>query len=84
MVQDMPTPRPATPTHRLADHLLGDRGPLEDFVRSRRADGRSWRLIARDLYEATDRGVDLTYQTLWTWFPDSAEELDQASAEATG
>ena len=59
-----------TPTHRLADLLLGDDGPLETFVRSRRP--RSWRLIARDLYEATN--LDLTYETLRSWFPDEAGE----------
>lgn len=65
-----------TPHRRLADILLGDNGPLETFVRSRRPD-RAWRLISRDLYEATDKQVDLTYETLRSWFPDEAE--DQAS-----
>lgn len=62
-----------TPNHRLADILLGDSGPLEDFVRDRRATGRAWRLIARDLYEATQSEVDLTHETLRSWFPDAAE-----------
>jgi hypothetical protein len=61
-----------TPNHRLADILLGDDGPLENFVRTRRATGRAWRLIARDLYEATD--LDLTYETLRSWFPDAPAE----------
>jgi hypothetical protein len=59
-----------TPSHRLADLLLGEQGPLESFVRSRRSEERAWRLIARDLYEATDKQVDLTYETLRAWFPD--------------
>lgn len=65
-----------TPTHRLIDVRLGDAGPLEHFVRSRRAEGRSWRLIAQDLYEATHHEFSLTYSTLRTWFPDA----DQAEA----
>lgn len=64
-------PTTQTPNRRLADLLLGDAGPLEEFVRSRRPD-RAWRLIARDLYDATDRELDLTYETLRSWFPDEA------------
>lgn len=63
-----------TPTHRLADILLGADGPLEHFVRSRRRNRRSWRLVARDVYEATDHEIDLTYETLRSWFPDEPEE----------
>lgn len=63
-----------TPTHRLADLLLGDAGPLERFVRERRATKRSWRLIARDLLEATGHGVDLTGETLRSWFADEPEQ----------
>lgn len=55
---------------RLADHLLGEEQGLEHFVRSRRDAGRSWRLIARDLHEATDGEVDVTFETLRSWFPD--------------
>jgi hypothetical protein len=54
-----------TATQRLADHLLG--GGLEEFVRSRRP-SRSWRLIARDLYEAID--LDVTHVTIAGWYPD--------------
>lgn len=56
-----------TPTQRLADYLLG--GTLDEFVRSRRPD-RSWRLIARDLYEATGHEIDVTYMTLTNWYQD--------------
>lgn len=63
-----------TPNRRLADLLLGDDGPLEEFVRTRRAEGVAWRIIARDLYEATDRELDLTYETLRSWFPDEPVE----------
>lgn len=63
-----------TPTHRLADLLLGGPGALEDFVRSRREAGMAWRLVAREVYEATDGEIDLTYETLRTWFPDAPKE----------
>lgn len=72
-----------TPSRRLADLLLGEDGPLEQFVRARRvkpADDkpqRSWRLIARDLLEATGGQVDLTGESLRSWFPD---EQDQGAA----
>lgn len=70
----------STPTAQLADLILGDDGPLEDFVRSRRATNRAWRLIARDLYEATGQRIDVTYETLRSWYPDEAD--DPADAEA--
>jgi hypothetical protein len=69
-----------SPTRRLADLLLGDAGPLEKFVQERRdAEPKvSWRRIAIELREATSRdgveGVDLTDQTLRTWFPDAPAE----------
>lgn len=62
----MPT---GTPTQQLANHLLG--GTLEQFVKERRP-GRAWRLIARDLYEAT--GIDVTYETLRAWYGDDEAE----------
>lgn len=61
-----------TPQHQLADILLGADGPLEAFVRSRRTAGKPWRRIERDLLDATDRKVDVTYETLRSWFPDAA------------
>ena len=69
-------------THRLADILLGDSGPLEEFVRSRRAryPKRAWRLIERDLLDATDRQIDISFETLRTWFPDAPTEPSEASA----
>lgn len=57
--------------HQLADARLGADGPLGSFVRSRRAAGLSWRRIERDLLDRT--GVDVTGETLRTWFPDPVE-----------
>lgn len=56
----------ATPTHRLADLLLPT--TLTEFVQERRATRRSWRLIARDLHQETDGQVDVTAETLRSWF----------------
>lgn len=61
----------ATPTRRLADLLLG--GRLDQFVLTKRAEGRSWRLIARDLWETTNGELDVTYETLRAWFPEERE-----------
>jgi hypothetical protein len=68
-----------TPTQRLADHILG--GTLDEFVRSRRP-GRSWRLLARDLYEATGHEIDVTYVTLTSWFPDLVGGEAEVEADA--
>ena len=57
---------PPSATQQLVELKLG--GGLEDFIRSRRTSGRSWRLVARDVYEAT--GIDVTYETLRAWYPD--------------
>lgn len=59
-----------TPTYRLIDHLLD--GTFDTFVKTRRADGRSWRLIARDIYDAT--GVDVTLESVRGWFLDENGE----------
>ena len=56
-----------TPLQRLAGMLVDD---LDGFVLTRREQGRAWRLIARDLYDATDGKVDVTYETLRSWYPD--------------
>ena len=57
-----------TPTSRLADNLLP--GGLEEFVLSRRAAGMSWRRIALAIYDATDRKIDPTHESIRSWFPD--------------
>lgn len=64
----------ATPAQRLAQICLGGDDALSEFVRSRRSEGRSWRLIARDLLDATNREVDVSHETLRTWFPDEPTE----------
>ncbi len=68
-MRSVPNPT-ATDRERLLDVILGEHGPVEQFVRTRRAEKRAWRLIARDLYDLT--GEDVTYETLRSWFPDEA------------
>lgn len=55
----------ATPTQRLATLLLGQ--PVADYVADLRSAGRSWRVIARDLYKATQGQIDVTAETLRGW-----------------
>lgn len=59
-----------TPTQRLASLLLGT--DVRDFIAQKRAEGRPWRFVARDLYDATDGQVDVTYETLRQWFGEAA------------
>jgi hypothetical protein len=61
----------STPTQRLAEILL--RQPVTEYVAAKRAEGRSWRLIARDLYEDTAGEIDVTYETLRGWATSDAE-----------
>jgi hypothetical protein len=57
---------PQTAKQQLADVLL--EGTLDEFVKTRRADGRSWRLIAKDLEAET--GVDVTFESIRSWYPE--------------
>jgi hypothetical protein len=50
--------------------VLLDEG-LEEFVRSRRQGGVSWRRIVRELYEVTGHQVDVAPETLRSWIPDT-------------
>ena len=59
-----------TPTQRLAGLLLGQ--PVDRWIAERRKAGRSWRLVARDLYEATNGQIDVTHETVRTWAEDVA------------
>lgn len=58
---------PDTPTQQLLDIKLD--GGLNDFVHSRRDRGASWRRISLDIRDEV--GVDVTHETLRSWFPDS-------------
>jgi hypothetical protein len=62
-----------SPTYQLADLLVQDQGGIKAFVLGRRAKGVAWRKIARDLYEATDKRVDVAHETLRNWFPGEPE-----------
>lgn len=59
---------PQTAKQQLADVLL--KGTLDEFVKTRRADGVSWRKIARDLEDAT--GVDVTFESVRNWYPEQS------------
>lgn len=66
-------PHILTTKQKLADVLLGDRGPLDEFVHLRRSNGSSWRMIALDLRTVTNNEVDVTGETLRAWFGDEPE-----------
>jgi len=53
-----------TPTRQLVDLKLD--GELDNYVSTRRADGRSWRAISQELFTAT--GMWVTDQTLRVWY----------------
>ena len=57
-----------TPTEQLAHVLLGV--SLEVFVAARRAQNppRAWRLVARDLLDATNGQIDITGEALRIWY----------------
>jgi len=48
---------------RMADRLA--EGRLAEIITAGRAEGKSFEVIARDLY--TDHGVEVTAQTVWNW-----------------
>lgn len=70
----------ATVTRRYADLLLD--GGFDAFVASRRAKGRAWRLISRDLWEETNGELDVTYETLRAWFLDDKGSDSPSTAGA--
>lgn len=63
MSEPMPTPK-----YQLADVLLD--GKLREFVETRRSAGLAWRHIAAQLYTETAHRVDVTSETVRSWFPD--------------
>lgn len=65
-----------TTTKRLADVLLD--GKLDEYVTERRAAGKSWRRITLDLRD--DIGVDITHNTLRSWYPDEPDDADQQAS----
>ncbi len=70
MQSGTPDTSPATATQRLATVLLGR--DVREFIAEKRATGRSWRYVARDLYDATGGQVDVTYETLRQWHDEAA------------
>lgn len=76
-----------TPNQTLADLLLGE--PVEQWAGRRRAERVSWRRIALELRDTTERKVDVDPQTLANWCEDTAaedtaaEEAEPAPAEAS-
>lgn len=73
----------ATPTQHLADVLLAEYGGLAAYVNDRRAKGASWRRIALDLRDLTDARIDITHETLRTWFPDDVQPAAPSEAQAS-
>lgn len=62
-----------TPSQRLADNLLTD--GLDRFVTDRRLGAAlSWHRIAVELRDATSGQVDVTGQTLRSWYADTLRE----------
>lgn len=57
-----------TAKQRLADLILGR--PLAEFVAERRASDVSWRRISRELLDSTDGAVDISGESLRSWFCD--------------
>jgi len=52
--------------HKYADTVLGR--PLEEYVAEARARGTSWRRISLNLRDETGGEVDITHETLRSWF----------------
>lgn len=63
-------PRNMTPTQQLASVILGR--DVTAFIAEKRDEGRPWRYIVRDLYDATDGQIDITYETARAWHQESA------------
>lgn len=66
-------PTDATPKRRLLELLTGD---LTAYVDSRRAAGKSWRQISLDIRD--DYDLDITHETLRSWYPDDTRTGDAA------
>lgn len=64
-MQTTPAATTRSPRQVLADLLL--KRPVEEYIAERRAEGRSWAKVARDLYEATGGQVDVADETVRAW-----------------
>jgi hypothetical protein len=58
-------PTAISANQKLASALL--KRDVVEFIAERRPE-RSWRVIARDIYEATKGQVDVTPQTVINWY----------------
>lgn len=67
-----------TPTALLAGALLHE--PVTEWIAARRAEGRPWRFVARDLADATDGRIDVTVQTLHNWMADARADRKDSAA----
>lgn len=65
--------KPQTPTHRLIDHILQAKtnGNLRQFILRARAEGISWRRLARQVEDIT--GEEITEVAIQSWFADDDE-----------
>jgi hypothetical protein len=66
-VADVSTP---SRTYQLIEERLD--GTLAEFVRNRRQPSTSWRNLAAEIHTLT--GVDVSYETLRSWFAESDSE----------
>lgn len=69
-----------SPFKRLADRLLGE--PVDGFIADRRAQGESYRRIARALLEATHGEIDVTEATVRAWHQQDDDEAAPRLATA--
>jgi hypothetical protein len=60
--------RRRTATYHLADVIIPE--GVQKFVLSRRAAGLSWRRIVLEMRDVTGARVDVSHETLRSWFPD--------------
>lgn len=64
-----------TPKRALANHIMD--GNLDEFVETRRANGRSWARISLDIRDATE--INITAESLRNWY----EHLPKPTAAAS-
>lgn len=53
-------------------------GKLREYVTDRRAKGDSWRRISLDIRD--EIGLDVTHETLRSWYPDDAQAVTAGDA----